>query len=191
MLQNQRGGLGAKIGIVGGCLIVLIAILIAVYGVSISNQEIRLRNKIGAQDQVIEAFFDKMWKVIKQQAGVTEEFKESFRTAYKDIIAGRYSGEGKGQMMLWIKEANPEYKPGAAFEKLMVSIEAQREGFFVEQKKIVDMINVHKDLIQTFPSSLFVGSRPLIVYEVISSTQAKEVMKTRKDDDIDLFNKKD
>jgi hypothetical protein len=190
MLKNQRGSLGAKIGVIGGSLVVLLGILIAVYGVSVSNTEIRLRNKISAQNQVIEAFFDKMWKIIQQQAGVADKYQESFRGIYKDIMAGRYSGEGKGQMMLWIKEQNPQFET-TLFDKLMVSIEGQREGFFVEQKKIVDMINIHKNLIQTFPSSIFVGSRPLIVYEVISSTRSKEVMKTRKDDNVDLFNKKE
>ena len=189
MLQNQRGSLGAKAAAVGGGFLILVVILLAVWGVQTSNSEIRLRNTIGGENKVVEAYFDKMWKIIKQQAGVTEEYKNSFRAIYTDLIAGRYSGEGKGEMMLWIKEQNPQFET-TLFEKLMVTIEAQREGFFVQQKKVVDMVITHKNMIETFPSSMILGERPLIVYEVISSTTSKQVMETRTEDDIDLFNKK-
>ena len=189
MLQNQRGSLGAKAAVVGGGFLILVVILLAVWGVQTSNSEIRLRNTIGGENKVVEAYFDKMWKIIKQQAGVTEEYKDSFHLIYKDLMAGRYSGEGKGEMMLWIKEQNPQFET-TLFEKLMVTIEAQREGFFVQQKKVVDMVITHKNMIETFPSSMILGERPLIVYEVISSTTSKQVMETRTEDDIDLFNKK-
>ena len=189
MLQNQRGSLGAKAAVVGGGFFLLVVILLAIWGVRTSNSEIRLRNTIGGENKVVEAYFDKMWKIIKQQAGVTEEYKDSFHLIYKDLMAGRYSGEGKGEMMLWIKEQNPQFET-TLFEKLMVTIEAQREGFFVQQKKVVDMVITHKNMIETFPSSMILGERPLIVYEVISSTTSKQVMETRTEDDIDLFNKK-
>jgi len=189
MLQNQRGSLAPKILVAGGGFALIVAILLVVWGFQVSNSEIRLRNKIGGENQVIEAYFDKMWKIIKQQAGVANEYKESFRAIYKDLMAGRYSGEGKGEMMLWIKESNPQFET-TLFEKLMVSIEAQREGFFVAQKKIVDMIVTHKDMITTVPSSMIVGGRDLIVYEVISSSTSKKVMETRTEDDIELFDKK-
>ena len=189
VIRNQTGSLGMKIGVVGLGVLLIFAVVFGSWWIKSSNAEIRLRNKVEAQDQVIEAFFDKMWKIIKQQAGVAEKERDSFGKIYKDVVAGRYSGEGKGQMMLWIKEHNPEFK-NELFAKLMTSIEAQREGFFVEQKKIIDMVKIHKDMIQTFPTSMAVGSRGFIKYEVISSSKSKEVMKTRKEDDVDLFNKK-
>jgi hypothetical protein len=179
-----------KIGVVGVAVCVMIGVIFGVWWVTASNDEIRLRNKVEAQNQVIEAYFDKMWKVIKQQAGVAEKERDSFGKIYKDVVAGRYSGEGKGKMMLWIKEHNPEFK-NELFAKLMVSIEAQREGFFVEQKKIIDMVKIHKDMIQTFPTSMAVSDRGIIKYEVISSSKSKEVMKTRKEDDVGLFDKKE
>jgi len=189
VVSNHRGSLGMKIGVVCLALFVIFAVIIGVWWVQTSNAEIRLRNKIGAQNQVIEAFFDKMWKVLKQQAGVADQYKDSFREIYKDIMAGRYSGEGKGQMMLWIKEQNPQFDT-KLFDNLMVSIESQREGFFVEQKKIIDMVKIHKDMIQTFPTSIVVFDRGFITYEVISSSVSKEVMKTREENDVNLFNKK-
>ena len=187
MLRNQHGS-GKLVFLILGVL-GIISIGLIVWGFGVSNDEIRLRNKFEAQDKVIEAFFDKMWKIIRDQAGVADKYQESFRGIYKDLMAGRDSGEGKGQMMLWIKEQNPQFDT-SLFDKLMVSIEAQREGFFVEQKKIVDIAREHKNLIEVAPSSWIVGSRAPLVYEVISSTHSKEVMKSRVDDSPSPFEKK-
>lgn len=189
-MRNQNGSLGLKITVVGLAAFFLFAVIFTTWWIKTSNGEIRLRNKIDAQEQVIEAFFDKMWKILQQQAGVASEYKNAFGKIYKDLMAGRYSGEKKGEMMLWVKEHNPQFET-KLFDKLMVSIEAQREGFFVEQKKIIDMVKIHKDMIQTFPTSMAVGSRGIIKYEVISSAKSKEVMKTRQENDVDLFNKKE
>ena len=187
-IMNQNGSLAMKILAVGGGLLIILIIVSATWAIGLSNDEKRLVNKMEAQEQVIEAFFDKMWKILKQQAGVAENYKDSFRALYKDLMAGRYSGEGKGQMMLWIKEQNPQFDT-KLFDKLMVSIEAQREGFFVEQKKIIAMVNEHKNMIEVFPSSIVVGDRPVFKYEVISSAVAKQVMETRQENDVDLFKK--
>ena len=61
MLQNQRGSLGAKAAVVGGGFFLLVVILLAIWGVQTSNSEIRLRNTIGGENKVVEAYFDKMW----------------------------------------------------------------------------------------------------------------------------------
>jgi hypothetical protein len=189
-MRNQNGSLAMKITVLVAASLIIFAIVFGSWWVSVSNKEIGLRNAVAAQNDVIEAYFDKMWKIIKQQAGIAEKERDSFGKIYKDVVAGRYSGEGKGQMMLWIKEHNPEFK-NDLFAKLMVSIEAQRDGFFVEQKKIIDMVKTHTDMIQMLFSSWVVGDRAIIEYEVISSAVSKEVMKTREENDVDLFNKKD
>jgi len=188
-MRNSNGSAGLKIMVVTIALVLIVGIVTATWAVKTSNKEKGLTNKMEAQEQVIEAFFDKMWKILKQQAGVTDEYKNSFGKIYKDLMAGRYSGEKKGEMMLWVKEHNPQFDT-KLFDKLMISIEAQREGFFVEQKKIIAMVNEQKNLIEFFPSSMIVGDREIYKYEVISSAKAKEVMKTRQENDVDLFNKK-
>ena len=188
-MRNQNGSLGMKLAVVGAALAIVLIIIFGSWWFGVSNKEKGLVNKMQAQEQVIEAFYDKMWKILQQQAGVVDEYKESFHKIYKDLIAGRYSGEGKGQLMLWIKEQNPNFDT-KLFDKLMISIEAQREGFFVEQKKIIAMVNEQKNLIDFFPSSIVVGDRPVFKYEVISSAKAKKVMETRQEDEVDLFKKK-
>jgi hypothetical protein len=72
----------------------------------------------------------------------------------------------------------------------MNSIEAERAGFFMEQQILVDLNNEHRIIRQTFPSSLFIGSRPDITITIISSEATKKVMETGMENDIELFNTK-
>jgi hypothetical protein len=168
-----------------------IAALIAVIGISMyfsyNNQEVRLRKEIEAQNKKVEVVYDKMWKVISQKAQISSEYKESFHEIYKDIIAGRYSN-GDGSLMKWITEANPEFD-ASIYKDLMNSIEVLRTEFQHAQERMIDLIRERETLCETMPSSMFIKNKDKIEYEVISSTQSKDVMETRMDDDVDLFKK--
>ena len=76
-----------------GIFVFLAIFIIALYW-SYNNKEISLRKKAIAQESNIAAVHDKMWKVIQQSAGVAKEYAERFNEIYKDIIAGRYAGQG-------------------------------------------------------------------------------------------------
>lgn len=161
---------------------------VVVWGVGVHNSAIRLENTYKAQDQVIDEFYGKMFAILKQKAGVAEKYKESFGEIYKDLIAGRYSGDGQGLMMKWIQESNPQFD-ASLFQDVMNSIEGQREGFFVEQKKMTDIVLQHDNLRTLFPSTLVVGGRKGLVYEPILPAQTKKVLETREEtsEDLEIF----
>jgi hypothetical protein len=85
-----------------------------------------------------------------------------------------------------ITEANPNFD-ASMYKKLMVSIEAQREGFFREQKKLVDLKLSHDNLRKKFPSKMFVGSEPELELKLITDSRTKDVMESGEDNDIELF----
>jgi hypothetical protein len=85
-----------------GVLIVL-GIGIAIWAVGLSNEERRLRNRADAVQESNEAFFGKMWEILRDQAGVVEQ--------------------------------NPTFDT-SLYQRLMASIEAQREGFLYRTTKI-------------------------------------------------------
>jgi hypothetical protein len=176
---------GLLIGL--GVLVVLI-ISIASWWFSTSNTEIRLINRGKAQQQVCEAYFDKMWKILQQKAGVTDQYKNSFKEVYTPLIEGRYSGDKGQSLMKWIKESNPQFD-ASLYKDLMASIEGERNGFFIEQEKLIDIDRQHKDLIMTFPSSIVVGNRPNLDYKIIKSLKTDDVYKTGQENDVDLFKK--
>jgi len=165
-----------------------LTIIFAIVGFSASNKEVSLRSQIEAQKEVCEAYYDKLWKVISQKAQVAEQYKSAFKEIYPALIEGRYGNEKGGTLMKWITESNPTFDL-SLYKDLMSSIEAERAGFFMEQKRLVDLNNEHRIVRRTFPSSVFTGSRPDITIVIVSSDATKNVMKTGLENDIELFKK--
>lgn len=166
---------------------VLVVALVAMY-FSYNNKEIALRKEAEAQKGKIESVHDKMWKVIKQKANVTEQYREMFEKVYPDIIAGRYSGEG-ATAMKWIQEANPEID-ASLYKDVMQAIEIQREHLHTAQTRMLDVIREREALIESYPSRWFISNKSKIEYEVISSTRSKTVVETGLDDDVEIFAKR-
>ncbi len=175
-----------KKSIIIGLSVLTFGIIITLIGVSASNKEITLRNQITAQKQVCEAFYDKLWKVIAQKAQVAEQYKGAFKEIYPQLIEGRYGDEKGGSLMKMITESNPTFDI-SLYKDLMLSIEAERAGFTMEQERLFDLGREHHDIRQTFPESLFIGGRPDIDIVVVSSDATKKVMETGEENDIDLF----
>jgi hypothetical protein len=174
--------------IIIGVSLITIGIIIALIGISASNKEISVRSQITAQKEVCEASFDKMWKIVSQQAQVADQYKETFKEVYPALMEGRYGNEKGGTLMKWITESNPAFDV-SLYKTLMSSIEAERASFFMEQKRLIDLNNEHRVLRKTFPASFFVGSRPDIEIVIVSSDKTKEIMQAGKENDIDLFKK--
>jgi hypothetical protein len=165
---------------------VLLIALIAMY-FSYNNREIALRKEAEAQEGKIESVHDTMWKTLKQEAGVTDQYRKTFEELYPKLIAGRYSNEG-GELMKMITESNPDFDT-RLYDKLMQSIEAQRAYFASAQQRMLDILRERETLIESYPSRWFVSNKQKIEYEVISSTTSKSTMQSRIDDDIELFGK--
>ncbi len=176
-----------KFLVIGGSIFALI-LIVAIIGITYGNKEVRVRNKITAQQEVIEGSFDKMWKIINQKAQVSSEYKDAFREIYKDLIEGRYGNEKGGSLMKLIVESNPNFDV-SLYKDLMNSIEAERTSFFIEQKKLIDLGREHMDLLKTAPSSWFVGNRPEIKITIVSSEKTKQIIESGEENDIDLFKK--
>ena len=156
-MKKSRTGLWIALG-----LIVVFVGIVALWGVGVSNTEVRLANRGNAQQENCEAYFDKMWKILQDQAGVANEYKEAFAEIYPALMEGRYATGGG--MMKWVQESNPDFDV-SLYAKLMASIEGERNGFFVEQQKLIDIDREHNDMRETFPKKMIVGDRVNIGYE--------------------------
>ncbi len=166
---------------------VILGIGAVVFYFTISNEEIRTRELVLTQQTVCEAHFDKMWKILKSKAGVTEQYSQSFKEIYPALIAGRYSND-QGTLMKWIQEDNPTFST-ELFKDLMVSIEAQRESYFDAQKSLIDIHRKHNTLLKVAPSSWIVGNRGEIAITIITSEITEKVYSTGQENDINLFSK--
>lgn len=158
--------------------------------ISFSNKEYVLRNTFEQKSQERVAFYDKMWKIISQKSQIALKNDSSFRAIVDLQVTGQKNGENV--MWAWVQQSNPTAtfsEVTSLYKELGRAVEAQREGFFIEEKYMQDVVLQHSNLIQTFPGSfynLFLG-RTKIVYKPVSSSQTDAVFKTGKDDNVKLF----
>ena len=164
---------------------VAILLILLIMFFTYNNKEIYLRKEADAQRKKIESTHDKMWKVIKQKAEVSDKYRETFERVYPEIIAGRYS-DGSSAMK-WIQEANPNFDT-SLYNDLMQAIEIQRTHLHNAQTRMLDVIRERASLIESYPSRWFITNKSEIEYEVISSSKTHNVVETRVDDDVDVFN---
>ena len=172
--------------LIGGGIIVVFIIIFFSMSISYNNTEASLINEYQAQEKKIEAVHDAMWKILQQKAGVTKEYSSKFDEIYKHIMDERYQGND-GVLFNWIKESNPEFSM-ELYKDLSMSIEVQRKRFLSSQEKIIDICREYNNLITKAPAKWFLGGKAKLDYEVISSGRTKDVMQTRQDDDVELFN---
>ena len=155
---------------------------------STTNKEIDLRTTTVAQQDKCKAYFDKMWKILQEQAQVADQYKEAFKEIYPALIEGRYS-KGDGSLMKWITESNPEFKT-SMYEKVMQSIEIERTGYFNEQTRLIDLQREHAALLQKIPSKWFLNDslKPVAIM-IVTSKNTKDAYVTGEENDVDLFKK--
>ena len=163
---------------------VAILLILLIMFFTYNNKEIYLRKEADAQRKKIESTHDKMWKVIKQKAEVSDKYRETFERVYPEIIAGRYS-DGSSAMK-WIQEANPDFDT-SLYNDLMQAIEIQRTHLHNAQSRMLDVIRERASLIESYPSRWFIANKSEIEYELISSTNTRTAVATHTDDNIDLF----
>jgi hypothetical protein len=178
---------GKKFSIIGAvCMLIMVAIVGSTF-VGYNNKEVDLRNSFVAQEKVSMSYFDKMWKIISQQAQITDKYKEDFKDIYIPLMEGRYK-HGGGKMMMWVQEKNPEFD-SSMYKKLMSTVEGQREGFHREQKKLVDFKRSHDNLRQKWPSSMVCGSSDPLELKLVTSSKTKKTFETGEENDVELFKK--
>jgi hypothetical protein len=173
----------------GVFIAILIVAFLGVAGIlmyySYSNKYITLKNLYEAQVEDDKNIFDEVWKVIKGQAGVSEQYATKFKENYQAIMSARNYG---GEMMKWITEANPNFTP-EMYVKLQSTIEAQRAKFATAQRKMISYHMEIKNAVQLFPGSLFIGNREIPELKLVTSTKTENAFQTGKDDDSDPFSK--
>jgi hypothetical protein len=173
-----------KILTIAGLSVILLFGSFLIMKISYGNKDAEIRNMISAKQKDNENVYDSVWKIINQQAQVSNEYKNAFKEIYPELIAGRYSSGG--EMMKWIQESNPNFDI-SLYKQLMVSIEAQRMRFSENQTRLLDYKREHDNLITKVPSKWFISNIPVEVM-IVTSTKTTEVFTSGTDDDVKLFN---
>jgi hypothetical protein len=181
-----------KIGIAAVGAVILIICLATFFG--ITNTEMEKRKNTLSQYDVVQLYFDKSHKTIAQQAGIAERNFDKSKEAYEDIYVAmmekRYQ-EGEKMLMKWVQEDNPQFDlnaTSALYQTLMNTVEAQREGFFMENKKLVSMNNDYEKYCEKRPfNSMVIGEYSKLDIVLVTSSNTKKVFEKGEENDIDLF----
>lgn len=169
---------------VGGTVLFLMLVVGGLW-MSAHNREVGLRAQFDAQQQSNESGFDKMWKIIQQQAQVAEVERDNFRETYVAIMEATQGVAGNGQLASFFTQAKVDVSP-ALFSQLMTSIEAQRESFHRDQQRLLQIQAEHNMVRTKAPSSWFVGGRPALEATIVTSSHTEAVFATGTDDNVDL-----
>jgi hypothetical protein len=166
-------------------LAIFIVILVIVLGSVIAplNREAALRSDIEAHLAAREAKYDTMKKIIMQNAQLPAAAKKDLLELLPTVASGRAGGS----IFKSVQERYPEFTL-PLYKSLSRAIEAQREGFLVEQKELFDVNREHNTLMRSVWGGMIckMFGRKEISIKVISSTEAKEVVESGVDDNTDL-----
>lgn len=172
---------------------VLVAVLFVVmtllmfggYVVSTLNADSNVKNLIAAQEETRNLYFDKLYKVIAQKTQITNASSEQQKELVEALVQGR-----EGGFVRIVNEANPESAfSREQFTDLSNTVEAQREGFFREQKKLVDLVrenhSLHDRVLSGVVLSMF--SREKVESPtLITSQETENVISSGQDNNIEL-----
>lgn len=162
--------------------VIVIAVVLLIMFFTYNNREVALRKEAEAQNKNIMGVHDALWKIIKEKAGVAEQYREAFEKIYPDLIKGRYEKDSSTTMK-WIQESNPNFDT-TLYKDLMQAIESQRIYFQRTQQRMLDIIRERETLLNSLPAKFFITNKQTIDYVVIASDKSNEVMQTRVDNDV-------
>lgn len=162
----------------------LTAVAVGFYWMSVNNQEVTLRNTINAKGDMNVASLDTMWKILKDKAGVADQYKGAFKEIYPELIKAQNAD--KNLLAKFTSVALPNLSP-ALYKDLSNAVEAERKRFYNDQKELRNLKNQHDILISKVPSKWFVSNTTPTTVTIVTSDDADTKFKTGKDNDT-LFN---
>jgi|AntRauTorcE11898_2_1112593.scaffolds.fasta_scaffold02889_10 hypothetical protein len=173
-----------KKGLVLTLIIVLgLAALITVQYISYHNTWTDKKNLYAEQIDDNKIIYDKVWKVIQQQASVSEKYADDFKEVYVEMMEARNYG---GEAFKWIKEQNPDFSQDM-YKKLMSTIEIQRSEFALNQKRAISIYKELKNLKEQIPSSFYLGGKEIPELVFVTSGKTKKTFDSGEENDVELF----
>lgn len=174
-------------------IIAILSVILVYVGssfISINNADKTLRNTFTQKMSERTTFYDKMWKIISQKSQIAVKNDSSFRNNIQIIMSGRKDGDAI--MWKWVTETNPNAnynEVSALYQDLSRTIEAERNGFFEQEKVLQSVKQQHDQIVDMFPGSVIMSilGRSKIDYTPITSDVTEQVIKTGKDNNTKVF----
>ncbi len=181
-----------------GAVLFAVIFLISSY-FSIQNTAVNKQENVRAHEKSYNQEFDNMFKKIAQIAQIPDHAlqgaKDAFKEIYTPLIEGRYKDGRNDGLMRWVQESNPQFDTKDyynLYQQLANTIEASRDKLTNKGNEWIAVVQDYNRYIRAEPRSWFLSENkfPKEEAKIITSSKTEEAVKTGKDDDIDLFNKK-
>ncbi len=175
---------GWVVGLVGGGLVLCVVVVmagIALYWMGTYNRSVMLENKFNAIVSENKTSLDNMWKTIQQKYQLKSDYSKEMTLLMNSAVEGRKGGS--------LFKSTTEAMPGldaSIYKDVMATIEGKRDMFKRSQDMQIEIKREHDNLRTTMPSSLFVGSRPELKLQLITSTRTDAAFESGKDDEVKL-----
>lgn len=184
--EKMKAVAGVCLGLIG--VLLVCAVIMFSYVIGTLNREATVRVQFEAQQKVNESSFDKTWKIIKQQSGVANTERDSFRQTYTEIMTATKGVAGNGQLASFFTQAKVDISP-QLFSQLMTTIESQRESFHRDQQKLLQIQAEHDKCFEVQPSGMILsmfGRQNNLKAKLVTSSKTNEAFETGEDNDTDL-----
>lgn len=167
-------------------LATIVGFLVFMIRIQVNNKDAGLRNQVKAQQTENMTVKDKVRRILKQQANISETGFKKFEDIYPKIFDSRYKDENL--LVKFVTEQNPTL-PMNMLEKLMDNVMALESEFALVQKKLTDVKREHDDLLTKEPGNWFLKNRDTLQIIIVTTSATKENFITGIDDDLEIFKK--
>lgn len=171
-------------------ILVVIAMFIGLFlfiiRIQVNNKDSDIRTQVKAQQSANMIVKDKVKRILRQQANVTETGLQKFEDIYTKIYDSRYKDENL--LMKFVNEQNPTL-PTESLNKLMDNVYALESEFALVQKKLTDIKREHDKLLLKEPGCWFLKNKDTLAIVIVTTSSTKQSFATGIDDDLDLLKK--
>ena len=172
------------------CVMFFIGILMRM---GVNNNASKLRHLASAQEQTNMVVKDKVWRILKQKTGITEEAMGKFDQFYGKIMdKNGYGADIKmSPMYTFIQSVIPKNFPIEMYKDLAQDVMALQSEFAMVQTKLIDLKREYHDILTTEPACWFLSkeNRDTLKITIVMSTATANAFATGRDDDVELFSK--
>lgn len=141
----------------------LVGLVLMVVSMFVNHRDRKLRNEAEAHVKILESHYDSIWRALKLRAGLTEDNRRDFNNIYPDIIDQSIDDD---RMLDFLLDANPDFDPDE-YVSLMEGIEADRQHFVLHQRRMLNLIEEHRQLLLG-PTGRLVRNKAAITYVPVS-----------------------
>lgn len=142
-----------------------IGIVMAVSSRVYNRRERDLRNEAEAHRKILESTYDRIWKEIKTRCGLSEEHRRSFNNVYPSLLDREMDDD---TMLNWILDCNIDFDP-EEYPIVMENIEDDRAKFVAHQRRMMNIIREHRELLQKRMARAVVKNQSAIRYTPVET----------------------